>query len=628
MKRFIIIIFGFILFTHSYSVYSQSTIYVDVDATGLYDGTTWTNAYQSILEAIANASAGDELWVAEGTYYLHQGGANGDTALWLKTDVDIYGGFAGGETLVTERDNSANITIIDGYDVTETKKVGHVVIANNVTNCTLDGFTIQNGKANASSLYIDKTACQSAENGVGGTSASAVLVCAGGGNGGGILINQADPVIQNCTITKNEAGKGAGAYIMVATNTSNGTYPSPSFINCIISDNSASKRGAGVSLDLWTNPEFINCQFLRNTCYEKGGALYLDWNCSPTLTNCLIAENYAVRGAGMGIDGSSEPILVHCTVVNNSSQDIGAGLYTGSYKAGSSSANTPYIINSIVWGNNTDWGGPNDMAIWHENHFYIENSLIGVGFNSLSSSAISNTDPLLVDIANSDYKLTSSSPNIDAGIGASLLKPNITMPTTDLLGTARADGQDIGAYELASTILPIKLLGFVALLEDDKVRLEWKTAAEIKNDYFVIEKSVSGIDWNEITTIDGSGNSYTIKHYKTYDVNPFLGTNYYRLKQVDFDGNFTYSNIESVYLHDWSELSLYPNPTSGNFSIKLEGGHQFATITLTDIFGKHIRSKVYNKSQMLNLNIKEPSGVYILIIEYGENKDVVRLIKE
>jgi hypothetical protein len=75
-------------------------------------------------------------------------------------------------------------------------------------------------------------------------------------------------------------------------------------------------------------------------------------------------------------------------------------------------------------------------------------------------------------------------------------------------------------------------------------------------------------------------------------------------------------------------LTVYPNPTSGNFSIDLGETYNATTITITDLNGKLIQSKTYSESQLLNLKLEEPAGVYLLIIETRDKKAVIRLVKE
>lgn len=119
--------------------------------------------------------------------------------------------------------------------------------------------------------------------------------------------------------------------------------------------------------------------------------------------------------------------------------------------------------------------------------------------------------------------------------------------------------------------LPIRLLNFDAFVDEDAVvQLNWKTAAEINNDYFIVERSIDGENWKEVLTRSGAGNSSTIIDYNGEDENPYIGIAYYRLKQVDFDGEYTYSKIKVIKLDNdqLSSVAVYPNPFSNQITIK------------------------------------------------------------
>ncbi len=117
--------------------------------------------------------------------------------------------------------------------------------------------------------------------------------------------------------------------------------------------------------------------------------------------------------------------------------------------------------------------------------------------------------------------------------------------------------------------LPIELLAFEAYVTgDNQVRLEWQTATEINNDYFTIECSSHTNSWEVVTTINGAGNSASIRSYKVSDTNPKRGVSYYRLKQTDFDGQFSYSKIKKITTKGYlSTVDIYPNPTKDVISI-------------------------------------------------------------
>jgi hypothetical protein len=120
--------------------------------------------------------------------------------------------------------------------------------------------------------------------------------------------------------------------------------------------------------------------------------------------------------------------------------------------------------------------------------------------------------------------------------------------------------------------LPIRLLSFyVRFVEKDhKVQVDWVTSIEINNDFFTVERSVNGTDWEVIATVDGAGNSSTELHYSIDDKDPYPGLSYYRLKQTDFDGLFTYSPVRTVEINSlgYSEITIYPNPTFSEITIQ------------------------------------------------------------
>ncbi|MFN4233466.1 MAG: T9SS type A sorting domain-containing protein [Bacteroidia bacterium] len=151
---------------------------------------------------------------------------------------------------------------------------------------------------------------------------------------------------------------------------------------------------------------------------------------------------------------------------------------------------------------------------------------------------------------------------------------NIATPT--LLG---CNSIDIGIFgpgipsqtkDCDQSPLPIKLLNFSAInINNQYVKLYWQTALEINNDFFTIERSINGLEWEEVSKIKGAGNSNTLLNYSTFDNNPYSGVSYYRLKQTDFDGQFEYFDIRSVKIDNLinSQVFVYPNPTENIITI-------------------------------------------------------------
>jgi hypothetical protein len=410
-------------------------VYVDIDNSGSQNGNSWSNAYTDIQDGIDAAynAGGGEVWVAEGVYYQYE--SSGSNTLALKEGVYLYGGFNGTETDLEQRDWNANPTIIDGkQSSSSSNQVEHVVTANMDyastvwTDGLIDGFTIQGGNSEIGGFKSTKA-----------TSPDEIIASDGAGAGAGLLMFQAAPEVSNCIITGNSAGKAGGLYVMLAESfPPTGENPIPVFTNVIIEDNFAQMRGGGLQCDLASHPEFVNCIIRNNECEAKGGGVYNDFGCSPTFINCLLYGNLAQRASGMGNDGSSSPILINCTVTDNWAKDMGAGIYTGSYNP-DAEANIPTLVNCIVWGNDTDWGGPKDLRVWHTNDFIISYSNLGTGYTSFGVGNLLS-DPMFVDAENGDYRLLPSSPCIDAGTLTDA-------PDDDLSGNIRDGHPDMGAYE-------------------------------------------------------------------------------------------------------------------------------------------------------------------------------------
>ena len=119
--------------------------------------------------------------------------------------------------------------------------------------------------------------------------------------------------------------------------------------------------------------------------------------------------------------------------------------------------------------------------------------------------------------------------------------------------------------------LPIELIQFKATKVGVYVQLDWSTATEINNDYFTVERSVDGENFEVILTEKGAGNSSTQKDYRRYDEQPRVGYNYYRLSQTDFNGEIESFNIEVVQFSGITSVenggvlsaNIFPNPTNG-----------------------------------------------------------------
>lgn len=176
--------------------------------------------------------------------------------------------------------------------------------------------------------------------------------------------------------------------------------------------------------------------------------------------------------------------------------------------------------------------------------------------------------------------------------------------------------------------LPIELVSFNVKANGSAVDLNWTTASETNNDFFTVEKTKNGVDFEIVGTAKGAGNSTSILNYFLVDNTPLSqgsgGEVYYRLKQTDFDGHITYSDLEVVVIENNSDLTVafYPNPCDGNsINILLNSDvNEEILLVLSDVYGNKIYSKVIAVSQnsenvhSVDFSQKLIPGVYVITV--------------
>lgn len=300
--------------------------HVDASASGMNDGSSWANAYTDLQSALAAAVAGEEIWVAAGTYTPSPDDAT--ASFVLPSGVALYGGFAGTETALGQRDWASNVTSLDG-DIGQddivgsgwgwwigwnivTANVGHVVIADGVDATTvLDGFLIENGAT-----------------GPFGTPATSGLMGASG-----LLVVGSDLTIRNCTFLHNESAFADGAALYIHDG----------------------------------SPVVQNCRFLENYAHlGSGGGVVLHGASAPIVEDCEFARNIAVVGSNMGglgagfQDRSTLPITVQrCLFDQNVARpfySIGDAAYGGGFHS-QSFGQMVTMIDCVFTRNEAQYGG-------------------------------------------------------------------------------------------------------------------------------------------------------------------------------------------------------------------------------------------------------------------------------
>ncbi len=182
--------------------------------------------------------------------------------------------------------------------------------------------------------------------------------------------------------------------------------------------------------------------------------------------------------------------------------------------------------------------------------------------------------------------------------------------------------------------LPITLVSFDAKLSGKQVNINWITSTEINNDYFTVERSADGINFERLTQVKGAGNSNLLKNYFFADENPFTGVNYYRIRQTDFDGKSTNSIIKAVNVLNGAAkgFNIYPNPAQREIHLALNSNANDLVLKVISVDGRIVYQSKGNITQ-LNSQINQvmgnwKAGVYILDLNNQSEAYQAKLLKQ
>lgn len=188
-------------------------------------------------------------------------------------------------------------------------------------------------------------------------------------------------------------------------------------------------------------------------------------------------------------------------------------------------------------------------------------------------------------------------------------------------------GISSGTYSCSFSALPIELLSFSGGFENMHVLLKWTTVTEKNNVFFAVERSGDGINWTLVQNVKGAGTSATFKNYSLEDAEYIPGISYYRLKQVDVDGSYKYSETLAVSTDTKRTNSHYfPNPFTNEFSIDTDTGY-LKQFVITNELGQMIYQNTMNKRTQLNLS-EQPAGVYFVTLKTGANEEHFKIVKQ
>jgi hypothetical protein len=324
-----------------------------------------------------------------------------------------------------------------------------------------------------------------------------------------------------------------------------------------------------------------------------------------------------------------------------------SGNYYGLFPMGESTASSysPLEINSTVNpGSNGSFSvtyTPSPGSLTNLNPVYNDGGtnierVVGSSFNTSISGIATGTyniDATMTGLnpagALSDIRLAVFTGGTTAsGVGThAAATGTVANPTAKRTGVSAANiTKDfrISTTNKASTPLPVELLSFSATPNGNWVNVYWSTASEINNDYFIVQRSKNNLHFEDIAEVDGAGNSISIKKYAAVDYQPYSDDSYYRLKQVDFNGVYHYSNIVSVNFGPENALNVYPSASSGVFQVSFTGTKDKEhTLIIRNLLGQVFYSKVFvmdgnSFTQFIDLSGELTSGVYMVSVLNGQ----------
>jgi len=491
---------------------SAEIIYVDADAAGANDGSSWADAYNYLQDALTAAWSGDEIRVAQGIYKPDQGGGimPGDryTTFQLIADVTIKGGYAGFtqpdpnardialyETILSGDLNSNDVAVTyPEHLLTEPTRAenSYHVVTGSGTDATavLDGFTLTAGNANGST--------------------------SGNQRGGGVWSCQGRPTVTNCTIRRNSAkslGGGLAECAMVENcivelnwaGQGGGIFRCGPVRNCVVTHNSAETKGGG----LCNCGSITGCAISNNFAGWSGGGLESTWpihdcivsgnfaglngggirGCQDEITNCFIIGNLAGENGG-GIYRSS--IISNCTITNNRAYADGGGIYCN--------GNDTTVSNSILWSNTATRGDEialSGYCVCGGTQCYCYYSSITLSYSDVQTGPTAvhldyeactlnwgmgniDADPLFVYPYNGDYHLKSTAGRWDPSQSDWVID-STTSPCID----AGNPGCSLGDEPNDVNNIRINMGAYGGTAEASKSPANWALLADLTNDRIV-----------------------------------------------------------------------------------------------------------------------------------------------
>ena len=327
-----------------------------------------------------------------------------------------------------------------------------------------------------------------------------------------------------------------------------------------------------------TNTYSINSTFL------EGEDIYLS-NASATTSGCSIETSTKA----CTVSGTEQPSFTFAGTVNR------AAMFGFTLQRARGLDNSVYLLKAnVLVGDNK---APTATS-WPTSDTYVSYG---------NSTDLWGTTWTLSDINNTNF-----------GAALSASKHN---------GNLQVDHFRITVY--TTSTLPIELLEFNAVPSENQVNTQWVTATEQNNNYFEVERTTDGFTFKTIGLINGFGNSSSPHSYEMADTTPVVGVAYYRLKQVDFNGEYSYSPIVTVTFNKKAEATIYPNPSlDGVFTFLQETQYTNNEVAIFSTDLKLIKKIIVAPGEKAIISIADqPEGIYFLIYEENGIRQVSKVQK-
>lgn len=301
--------------------------------------------------------------------------------------------------------------------------------------------------------------------------------------------------------------------------------------------------------------------------HESSSIVFLDGAGSPYGTATY--AGYYAGSTGASTDGTCTTPAVN----TNSWSTTGIGVYTAS---------------STV---NTDITAPCDPVAG------VDGSANNTDVNPVTDAGLSPTNPIggLIFTVYLEDVAASTAPGAE------------TSTSTQFTST-------LNGLSIASSPLPVELITFQAQEKNQRSLLEWSTASEVNNDFFEVQWSQNGVQFETIGWVQGQGTSFEINHYEFIHNHPTAGNNYYRLRQVDFDAHFSLSEIELVKIESKKVMTIFPTLATSHITLDKPEAIE-SRIIIYDVNQKIIRDFKDNGDQRLELDVANlPAGNYYISV--------------